>query len=102
MAQQIPVILTRLFNKKKDWDYCTISIAGRGPIAVQADTDIQLSEDGRILIINDPQAPNPFYRGVPGEPEIVNLQENIDTDLISSVGFLKLPKIISKPGKIIT
>lgn len=100
MATQIPVILARLFNKKRDWDYCTISIAGRGPIAIQPDTNVSLSDDGRILVITDPNAPNPFFRGAPGEPEEVILEENIDTDYISSVGFLKLPKIITKPSKI--
>ena len=99
---QVPVILSRLFNKKKDWEYCTISIAGRGPVAVHPDTNIALSDDGRILKIIDPEAPNPFFRGAPGEPETVSLEENIDTDYISSVGFLKFPKILTKPSKIIT
>jgi len=100
MAQQIPVILARLFNKKKDWDYCTISIAGRGPIAIEPTTKFSLSEDGRIFIINDPEAPNPFVRGPlrEGEPETVSLESYIDTDLISSVDFINFPKIV-KPGK---
>lgn len=101
MPTQVPLILARLFNKKKDWEYCTISIAGRGPIAIQPDTNIQLSEDGRILTVTDPGAPNPFYRGSPEEPQTVSLQDNIDTDYISSVGFLNFPKIISKKSSII-
>lgn len=99
---QIPVILARLFNKKKDWDYCTISIAGRGPVAIEPTTNIQLSDDGRILTINDPEAPNPFRRQE-SEPEFIQLESYIDTDLISSIDFLNglFPKIITKKSAII-
>lgn len=103
MPTQVPVILARLFNKKKDWEYCTISIAGRGPVALEPTTKFQLSDDGRILTINDREAPNPFRRSL-DEPEFIQLESYIDTDLISSVDFLNglFPKIITKKSSIIT
>ena len=102
MSTQVPVILARLFNKKKDWDYCNISIAGRGPISIEPTTKFSLSEDGRIFNIADGTAPNPFYQGHPDEPKEVSLECYIDTDLISSVEFIAFPKIITKKSSIIT
>lgn len=98
---EIPAILKRLFERKKDWDYANIFIVGRPGVAVEADTDFKIDEKG-LLVIHEKQAPNPFYgrSGNPEEPEKVDLYVEVDTDFITSVEFMKFHKIITKSSKI--
>ena len=101
----VPEVLKPLFEKKKDWDYANIFIQGRPGIAVEPTTNFMLEElsQGRILIVTDKEVPNPLkkYPMDPG-PETVELTARIDTDFITSIEFLKFPKIITGSKKIIT
>jgi hypothetical protein len=92
-----------LFDKKKDWDYAHIYCLARGPIAVEPTSSYELSENNEQLIIEDKQAPNPFYdprRGNPDEPQTVHLRAILDTECITSIEFLKFAKIITGSKKI--
>jgi hypothetical protein len=93
--------VVKLVAKKKDWDLVIIYTKSAPPLCVDKDTEITC--EGKLLVVVDPEAPNPA-KITATDPDRAHVVKHLNTDDISCIDYIKLSdsKILTQKKLIIT